>query len=178
MNHGECGINVNNLAYHPNRACRRLDIGPLCLIPVRLWRCSMREGIRLVAGAAFVVLALVAVRAAFDREAGRAPWAKRCLLILAVVAALAGIMEGLVVRGAAVSNHDRFYVRPIRAAQMATSFRGVSLGLLLALALSGQFSPKKPPQHSASDAAGAAPNGGPATPLASSEVREGPPSVS
>jgi len=102
----------------------------------------MRNYIELAGGAFCVVLALIAFRAAFDRASGRAAWAQKCLLILAVVAALAGIMQGL-----AVSGRGGLYVRPWRAAHMATSLRGISLGLLVALVLSGQFTARKPPEH-------------------------------
>ena len=92
-------------------------------------------------GAICLVLALMAVRAVVDSEQPRLRWARICLCILAVVAALAGITTGLDASGRA-----GLFVRPALLRHVATCLRWFTMGLFLPLAFSGQWSAKKPPQ--------------------------------
>ena len=67
---------------------------------------------------------------------------KACLLISAVIAALAGVADAL------VFNHRvDAYISPALLRQLRTDFEGVTIGLLIALLLSGQLSKKKPPSQ-------------------------------
>jgi hypothetical protein len=101
----------------------------------------MHNTFGLVIGAVCMVLALMSIRAFFDRDCSRPRWARQCLVVLAIAAAMAGIMTGL-----EVSERGGFYIRPSAARHAAGFCRGLTIGLLLALSLSGQWLGKKPPQ--------------------------------
>jgi len=92
-------------------------------------------------GAICLVLALMAVRTLVDSDRSRLRWAKTCLCILAVAAALAGITTGL-----DASRRTGLFVRPAVVRHVATCLRWFTLGLFIPLALSGQWSAKKPAQ--------------------------------
>jgi hypothetical protein len=92
-------------------------------------------------GATCLVMALMAVRALVDSDRPRLSWAKTCLWILAVAAALAGITTGL-----DASGRTGLLVRPAVVRHVAACLRWFTIGLFLPLAFSGQWSAKKPPQ--------------------------------
>ena len=93
-------------------------------------------------GVAYIVWALIAFREFMDRDKPRARWAKTCLIISAITAALAGVATALVSNGRADA-----YISHALLRQLRTDFEGVTIGLLFALLLSGQLSKKKPPEH-------------------------------
>jgi len=99
----------------------------------------MHDTFTLFVGVAYIIWALIAFREFMDRDKPHARWAKACLLISAVTAALAGIAIALVVNRRADA-----YVPPGLIRQLRTSFEGVTIGLLVALLLSGQLSKKRP----------------------------------
>jgi hypothetical protein len=90
-------------------------------------------------GAACLVLALITVRVVLDKERLRPRWATVCLITLAVVAAIAGVLTGF-----AVSGRDVAFLRPGRVYYLAGCFRWFTMGLFLPLAFSGQWSGNKP----------------------------------
>lgn len=102
----------------------------------------MHDKIRLLFGVAYLVWAIIAFRELVDREIPRVRWVKACLAISAVVATLTGIIVAL-----EVNRHADAYIPPAFLRQLGSSFKGVTLGLLLALILSGQLSKKKPPEQ-------------------------------
>jgi hypothetical protein len=77
-----------------------------------------------------------------EREKPHARWAKACLLISAVTATLAGVAIALVVNRRADA-----WISPAFLQQLRIDFEGVTIGLLLALLLSGQLSKNKPPEQ-------------------------------
>jgi len=89
-----------------------------------------------------MVWALIAFREFMDRDKPRASWAKTCLIISAITAALAGVAIALVSNGRADA-----YISHALLRQLRTDFEGVTMGLVFALLLSGQLSKKKPPEQ-------------------------------
>lgn len=100
----------------------------------------MKNQLGLVIGAGLVLISIIAVRAVIDRERPRLVWAKRCLVLLAIAAALAGVMTGFEVSGRGTG-----YFRPAQARHTGASLRGITVGLFAALWLSGQMRAKDPP---------------------------------
>ena len=100
----------------------------------------MHDTFRLFLGAAYIVWALIAVREFIDPSNPRALWVKACLIVSAVTAALAAVAMALIVNGRA-----NMYISPPALREVRTLFAGVTIGLILALLLSGQLSKKKPP---------------------------------
>ena len=102
----------------------------------------MRELLSISFSLPLVIAAIFAVVAAHDTERPRARWAKLSLLIFAVFAMFAGVIDylhnsgrlGWYVRGSMVLWYD-----------VAKSFRGISIGMFLVLWISGQFWGKKLP---------------------------------
>ena len=103
---------------------------------------GMHDTFELVVGVAYIIWALVAFREFMDRDKPKARWAKICLVISAITAALAGVAIALVVNGRADA-----YISLALLRQLRTDFEGVTIGLLFALVLSGQLSKKKPPEQ-------------------------------
>jgi hypothetical protein len=101
----------------------------------------MHETIRLFVGVAYIVWAIIAFREFMDRNKPRARWVRTCLIISAVTATLAAIAVALVINRRADA-----YISQALLRQLRTSFEGVTIGLLLALLLSGQLSKKRPPE--------------------------------
>ena len=101
----------------------------------------MHDTFGLFIGAVCLVIALMSQRALFDQDRPRLAWAKKCLIVLVVAAAGAGVTVGLEVSGRA-----GLYVRPAAVHQAAAFCRGLTIGLFLALMLSGQWTGKKPSQ--------------------------------
>ena len=91
--------------------------------------------------AMWVVLAIVSVRALIEVEYPRPSWAKRCLILLAVVSGITGILRAVVVSG-----NPAFLTRTqlIFFQGLGLMFQGFSLGLLIALGAAGHFSTKGP----------------------------------
>jgi len=102
----------------------------------------MHDTFRLFVGVTYIVWALIAFREFMDRDNPRARWVKACLIISTVIATLAGIVIAL-----EINRRADAYIRPALLRQLGTSFQGVTIGLLLALILSGQLSKKKPPEQ-------------------------------
>ena len=94
----------------------------------------MHDTFKLFVGVAYIVWALIAFREFMDRDKPRARWAKTCLIISAITAALAGVAIALVANGRADA-----YISPALLRQLRTDFEGVTIGLLIALLLSGSF---------------------------------------
>ena len=101
---------------------------------------DMHDTFKMFVGVCYIVWAFIAFREFFEREKPHARWAKACLLISAVTAILSGVAIALVVNHRA----DNF-ISPALLRQLRTDFEGVTIGLLIALLLSGQLSKKKPP---------------------------------
>jgi hypothetical protein len=91
---------------------------------------------------ALVIAGIFAVAAALDKECPRARWAKRSLLLFALVAISAGVITylldsgrlGVFVRGSS-----------FRWERVAAALRGMSFGMILVLLESGQFWVKRWP---------------------------------
>lgn len=100
----------------------------------------MHDTFKMFFGAFYLIWAFIAFREFVDREKPHARWAKACLLISAITAILAGVAIALV-----VNHRADAYISPDLLRHLRTDFEGVTIGLLIALLLSGQLSKKKPP---------------------------------
>jgi len=92
-------------------------------------------------GVICLVLGIISIRILLDTEHRRPAWARTCIGLLAAAAFIAAILTGLVVSGRA-----GLYMKPALARGMATFFRGLTIGLFLALSFSRQWSFKDPPK--------------------------------
>ena len=97
----------------------------------------MSETIPSLVAIVCLVLGIMSIRAVFDKARPRLDWARPCLVILAIVAVLAGIIGGLEVSGKGV---QYLHFRP--GAHPAQFFKGMTLGLFFVLYASGQWSGK------------------------------------
>ena len=97
----------------------------------------MHEILRLAVGVACLVMGLMAVCALLDGSRVRLAWARTCLLVLAVAAILAAVITGM-----EVSGWGARYFRP--GAHPADFWKGMTIGLFVALCFSGQWSGKAP----------------------------------
>ena len=91
--------------------------------------------------AMWVVLAIVSVRALIEVEYPRPSWAKYCLILLAVVAGITGVLKAVVVSGnpAFLTRTEFIFLRGL-----VLMFQGFSLGLFIAIGAAGHFSTKGP----------------------------------
>jgi hypothetical protein len=85
----------------------------------------------------------MSVRALVEAEIPRPTWAKQCLVALAVMAGIAGILTGL-----AMTGQPAIFTRQtlMRIRVLAIGLQGFSLGLFTALYMAGHFSTKGPPK--------------------------------
>ncbi len=95
--------------------------------------------IDMAVGASCLVLALMTVSLLLDKNRSRPRWATVCLITLAVVGLIAGVMTGFAAAGRPVP-----YLRPGRVYYLAGCFRWFMVGLFLPLASSGHWSGSKP----------------------------------
>jgi threonine/homoserine/homoserine lactone efflux protein len=102
----------------------------------------MHDTFRMFVGVVYIIWAFIAFSEFMNREKPHARWAKACLLISAVTAILAAVAIGLV-----VNRRADVYMSQALLRQLRTDFEGVTIGLLIALLLSGQLSKKKPPEQ-------------------------------
>lgn len=98
----------------------------------------MRITTTLVAGAALAVLAIMSVRAALDKEAPRPDWAAKCLIVVALASASASVITYM--------DAANLIGPPTTAAVARRScgmLKGMVIGLMIALVLSGNFTGKQ-----------------------------------
>jgi len=125
--------NTGNGFHHEPAGARLFTVGVIVY---------MENTSTLLGGVAYIVWALIAFREFMDRDKPRARWAKKCLLISAFTSILAGVAVALV-----INHRADFYISRALLRQLRTDFEGVTIGLLIALLLSGQLSKKKPPEQ-------------------------------
>ena len=99
----------------------------------------MHDILRLAVGVACLGLGMMAVRALLDSSRPRLPWARTCLFILAIAALVAAAITGV-----EISGRGARYFRP--GAHPADFWKGMTIGLFVALCFSGQWSAKAPPK--------------------------------